>query len=114
VLDKVREMAAKLPSVRRVIVVPYLEEKATLTAIPNAEHLADFVAQYAPGEIEFARVPFNHPLCILYSSGTTGVPKCIVYSGGGALLRHLFHDLRLDDVELACLGACLGCDTPAL
>jgi acetoacetyl-CoA synthetase len=99
VLDKVREMAAKLPSVRRVIVVSYLDEAPKLTPIPNAEHLRDFVAPYASREIDFARMPFNHPLYILYSSGTTGVPKCIVHSGGGALLKHLSEQLLHSDIK---------------
>ena len=99
VLDKVREMAAKLPSVRRVIVIPYLDDKPKLIAIPNAEPLAGFIAAFAPRTIEFTRVPFNHPLYILYSSGTTGVPKCIVHSGGGALLKHLSEQLLHSDIK---------------
>ena len=83
--------------------------------------LADFSPPTRRGRIEFARLPFDHPLYILYSSGTTGVPKCIVHGAGGTLLQHLkehllhsdvkprrpavlFHHLRLDDVELAGLG----------
>ena len=81
--------------------------------------------------IEYARLPFDHPLYILYSSGTTGVPKCIVHGAGGTLLQHLkehrlhgdikpgrpavlFHDLRLDDVELARLRPRLGRDAAPL
>src|SRR3546814_12976374 len=54
-----------------------------VSGVPGAMTLADFVADFAPGEIDFARLPFDHPLYILYSSGTTGVPKCIVHSAGG-------------------------------
>ena len=59
--------------------------------------LADFVAPYAPGDIDFVRLPFNDPLYILYSSGTTGVPKCIVHGIGGTLIQHLKeHRLHCD------------------
>src|SRR3546814_18093199 len=60
-----------------------------IAGMPRALTLADFVADFAPGDIDFARLPFGHPLYILYSSGTTGVPKCIVHSAGGTLLQHL-------------------------
>jgi acetoacetyl-CoA synthetase len=88
-LDKVREIAAGLPSLELVVVVSYLEDRADVTRIPGARCYEDFVAAYAAGEIRFEQLPFDHPLYILFSSGTTGVPKCIVHSAGGALLKHL-------------------------
>jgi acetoacetyl-CoA synthetase len=95
--DKVREILAKLPSVRECVVVPYVG-----SAIAAGTPLARFIAPFPPAEIRFERYGFDHPLYILYSSGTTGAPKCIVHGAGGTLLQHLkeqrLHcDLRPDD-----------------
>ena len=92
------ECLKQLPSVERVVVLPYVAEKPDVSALPKAVRLEDFIA--APsgaGEIAFARMPFNHPLFIMYSSGTTGAPKCIVHGAGGTLLQHLKeHQLHSD------------------
>jgi acetoacetyl-CoA synthetase len=98
-LTKVREIAAKLPSVRRIVVVPYLSESPGIASVPNAITLAEFVSGFKAGHIPFEQVPFDHPLYILYSSGTTGVPKCIVHGTGGALLKHLSEHLLHTDVR---------------
>lgn len=87
---KVSEIVQKLPSLEQVIVVPYAGDAAEITggsdkAIGWSEALGDSSA----GDIDFVQMPFNAPLYILFSSGTTGVPKCIVHSIGGALLTHL-------------------------
>ncbi len=96
-LEKVADIARRLPALARVVVVPYLAESADLSGVPNAVRLADFIAPYAAREIEFAQLPFDHPLYILYSSGTTGAPKCIVHGAGGTLLQHLKeHQLHAD------------------
>jgi acetoacetyl-CoA synthetase len=99
VLDKVRDIAAGLPSVQRVVVVPYLDPAPDVSAVPNAQRLADFLSESAAEDIRFASMPFNHPLCILYSSGTTGVPKCIVHGAGGTLLKHLCEHQLHSDVQ---------------
>jgi acetoacetyl-CoA synthetase len=98
VLDKVREIAAKLPSVRCIVVVPYLSDSPDVAAIPRARTFADFASQPG-GDIEFVRHPFNHPVYILYSSGTTGVPKCIVHGAGGTLLKHLSEQQLHSDIR---------------
>ena len=99
VRDKVREIVARLPTVEQVVVAAYLDERPDLSGIRNARTLGDFIADHPPLEIDFVRTPFNHPLYILYSSGTTGVPKCIVHSAGGTLLKHLCEQLLHSDIK---------------
>jgi acetoacetyl-CoA synthetase len=96
-LPRVAEIARNLPTLARTVIVSYTREKPDVPGIRNAVHLADFVGPYRGREIAFRRLPFNHPLYILYSSGTTGVPKCIVHGAGGTLLQHLKeHQLHTD------------------
>jgi acetoacetyl-CoA synthetase len=94
ILDKVAEIAARLPSVTRVVVVPYLDAAPALDRITHAQLWPAFVGTHRAAPVRFTRLPFNHPLYILYSSGTTGVPKCIVHGAGGTLLQHA-KELRL-------------------
>jgi len=96
-LERVREIAARLPTLQRVVVVPYLSPAPAIDGLAQADTLDAFLAGHAAGEIAFERLPFDHPLFILYSSGTTGVPKCIVHGAGGTLLQHLKeHRLHTD------------------
>jgi acetoacetyl-CoA synthetase len=88
-LARVREMAARLPGVRRVVVVPHFSARPEVSGIANALRYADWVAPYAPGPIAYEQLPFDHPLYILFTSGTTGKPKCIVHGAGGTLLAGL-------------------------
>jgi acetoacetyl-CoA synthetase len=94
--DKVADIAARLPSVRKTVIVDYLGE-AEAVAERVGESLAAFLAPFSPAPIQYQRLPFDHPLVILYSSGTTGAPKCIVHGAGGTLLQHLKeHRLQAD------------------
>ena len=100
-LGRIRELAEQMPSIEQIVVTPYVAESVNLEGLATAVLWNDFCDDTAT-EIEFAQLPFDHPLYILYSSGTTGVPKCIVHGQGGTLLQHLkelmLHtDLHRDD-----------------
>ena len=88
-LERVREIAERLPSVRKVVVVPYLDPDVDVSDIPKAVRLDEWLRRHQPGDIAYAQLPFNHPLFVLFTSGTTGKPKCIVHGAGGTLLQSL-------------------------
>ena len=87
-LDKVKSIVNAIPSIEKTIVVPYVNPQAKLKKIRGAVWLDDFVDKNAR-EIDFVRLPFDHPVYIMYSSGTTGIPKCITHGAGGTLIQHL-------------------------
>ncbi|MEP7276477.1 MAG: acetoacetate--CoA ligase [Betaproteobacteria bacterium] len=103
ILDKVAAIVARLPTVERVVVVPYLQQSPgasdDLSAVRAAVGWEAFLSPHAPGPIDYSPQPFDHPLYILYSSGTTGVPKCIVHGAGGTLLQHLKEHLLHGDLK---------------
>ena len=101
-LPRITDIARQLPSLKKTVIVSYTRERPDISGIAKGVQLGDFVAKFKGKPIAFKRLPFNHPLFILYSSGTTGVPKCIVHGAGGTLLQHLkehqLHtDLKRDD-----------------
>jgi len=98
-LPRIAEIAQQLPTVQRVVIVPYAGESPDASIVPRGVRLGEFIAPHAAREIAYNHVPFNHPLYILYSSGTTGVPKCIVHGAGGVLLMHLKEHLLHCDVK---------------
>ncbi|WP_295802938.1 acetoacetate--CoA ligase [uncultured Microbulbifer sp.] len=105
-LPRLEQIVAQIESIKTMVVVPVArsaeETAAAISALPKAVALQDFVAAAPARELSFEQTDFNHPLYIMYSSGTTGVPKCIVHGVGGTLLQHLkehrLHtDIRRDD-----------------
>jgi acetoacetyl-CoA synthetase len=97
VLERVADVARQLPSVERTVIVPVIGEAAAEATVRGALAWEAFLAGAAPGPLVLERFPFDHPLYILYSSGTTGAPKCIVHGAGGTLVQHLKeHQLHCD------------------
>ena len=96
-LERVQGIADQLHSVEKIVVVPFLEATPDISALDRAVLLPDFIDTQA-SEIEFEPLPFDHPLYVMYSSGTTGVPKCIVHSAGGTLIQHLKEHILHTDV----------------
>ncbi|MEJ2234248.1 MAG: acetoacetate--CoA ligase [Syntrophobacterales bacterium] len=87
-LDRIAEIIKDLPSIEKIVVVPYKEMAPDITAMANTVLFEDLLARDAK-DLTFEQLPANHPLYILYSSGTTGVPKCIVHGAVGTLLQHI-------------------------
>jgi acetoacetyl-CoA synthetase len=89
VLERVAEIAEGLPQLRRIVVVPNLNPRPDVSDIPKAMLLEEWLRKFQPAAIQYAQLPFEHPAYILFTSGTTGTPKCIVHGAGGALLQGL-------------------------
>ncbi|HOL64425.1 MAG TPA: acetoacetate--CoA ligase [Accumulibacter sp.] len=98
-LSRNAEIAARLPSLQQTVLVSYLDAAPAVDALCHGIRYADFLAPFAPDEIDFIRLPFDHPLFIMFSSGTTGIPKCIVHAHGGVLLQHLKEHQLHGDVK---------------
>ena len=101
-LDRVRGIVAKIPSIEHVVIVPFINPSPVLSGLRRPILWAKFLATEGGQSPPYEAVPFDHPLYIMYSSGTTGIPKCIVHGHGGTLLQHmkelmLHCDLRRDD-----------------
>jgi acetoacetyl-CoA synthetase len=97
-LSKVCKIQQQIKSITKIIVTPYVDQDPDLAGLENAELWASFSDQNATG-IEFTRLPFDHPVYILYSSGTTGVPKCITHGAGGTILQHLKELMLHSDIK---------------
>ena len=103
VLGRVGDILNGVPSVEKTIIIPYMIRKPEISHIPNSMLFDDFVSYGAGPNIDFEQLPFDHPVYIMFSSGTTGSPKCIVQGAGGILINHLkelvLHaDLRREDL----------------
>ncbi|MBS0012955.1 MAG: acetoacetate--CoA ligase [Desulfobacterales bacterium] len=102
-LERVSRILQELPSVEQVVVVPYTTENPDISNVPKGVLYADFIAGASDdAEIDFLQLPFEHPHYIMYSSGTTGPPKCMVQGAGGVLIQqvkeHMLHvDLKRED-----------------
>jgi len=101
-LSNVARIARGIPTIEKVIVTSYTEEAPDISHIPDSVHFDDFLSKERGLEIEFEQLPFDHPVHIMFSSGTTGKPKCLVQGAGGILINHLreliLHtDLKCED-----------------
>ena len=88
-LGRIADILKEIQSIEKVVVVPYTEKDPDISGVPHAVHYRDFKFSEPNLEIEFAQLPFDHPLYIMYSSGTTGLPKCMVQGSGGILIHQL-------------------------
>ncbi|WP_455143480.1 AMP-binding protein, partial [Candidatus Hodarchaeum mangrovi] len=93
-LNNIEQVISKLPSVERVIIIPYINKTARIDIIPRSIYYQEFLSTETHPKINFKQLPFSHPGYIMFSSGTTGKPKCMVQSTGGVLLTQL-RDLML-------------------
>ncbi len=101
-LERISDILKQIDSVEKVVTVPYVNEKPAIEKIPNAVLYDDFKSGGSGLSIEFRQLPFSHPLYIMYSSGTTGLPKCMVQSAGGVFVNQmkelvLHTDLKRED-----------------
>ena len=98
-LERIANILKQLPSIEKVVVVPYTEKNPDINKVPNAVLYNDFISKHTGHKIDFEQLPFSHPLYIMYSSGTTGLPKCMVQSAGGILIHHMKEHLLHTDIK---------------
>ncbi|MFX1428164.1 MAG: acetoacetate--CoA ligase [Promethearchaeota archaeon] len=104
IIDNIKEVVEAIPSIEKVVVVSYVSDgKPDISTIPKAVHWEDFISKEKDSEVKYEQLPFDHPVYVMFSSGTTGKPKCMVQSAGGVLINHLKEliiatDLKRSDV----------------
>ncbi|TET35867.1 MAG: acetoacetate--CoA ligase [Planctomycetota bacterium] len=99
ILNNTAQVASGIPSLNKVVVVPYTGETPDLSIIPGSVHYDEFLSAEKNPELLFEQLPFGHPVYIMFSSGTTGKPKCMVQSAGGILINHLKELLLHTDMK---------------
>ena len=103
-IPNIKKVVDVIPSIEKVVVVSYVSEgKPDISSIPNAVHWDDFISKEENPKLDFEQLPFDHPVYVMFSSGTTGKPKCMVQGAGGVLINHLKElilstDLKRSDV----------------
>jgi len=98
-LSRVADIVKQIPSIERVVVVPYTQSEPDISGIDKAMRMDDFKSAESGLSIDFAQLPANHPLYIMYSSGTTGLPKCMVQGSAGILINQLKEHILHTDVK---------------
>jgi len=104
IIPNIKKVVEVIPSIENVIVASYISDgKPDISSIPNAVHWDDFISKEESPVIQFEQLPFDHPVYVMFSSGTTGKPKCMVQGAGGVLIKHLSElilstDLKRSDV----------------
>ncbi|MGD8546079.1 MAG: acetoacetate--CoA ligase [Candidatus Bathyarchaeota archaeon] len=102
VLDRIGRIVDGVPSLQKIVIIPYKIKEFSINGIPKSVLYNDFDSGYKPSKFKFEQLPSDHPVYIMFSSGTTGNPKCMVQSASGILVNHLkellLHtDLRRED-----------------
>jgi acetoacetyl-CoA synthetase len=104
IIPNVKEVVEAIPTIEKVVVVSYVSDgRSDINSIPNAVHWEDFISKEEKSEVKYEQLPFDHPVYVMFSSGTTGKPKCMVQGAGGVLINHLKElilatDLKRSDV----------------